>query len=989
MTKIKGTAKIKIYDPNIPGSEKYIELENYVTERGYRDIYHWTANHMELNNINRNHRNIFIANRPGYVINKTGINLRFTYDSNVSINNPSGGLLDYGTKPVSQISPIAYNTSDINVPFVQFYNRINPPTVTRSFNIIGLCTEGPGITTLYPLTILMVEPVCTQSNTEFIDVVYNLEIVKGSSYFFGNQFQKDWVNGYVVSGDRFNMSNTRCSYCALPANTTQNNGYEFLNVKQLSLLQKFNTTLGLQSNHPPLKHGKYIDLNPGDLSSISTNALGFVINTLFIGEGNRNTEELYPYYWETNSFVGTSPFQSKFNKKTDAIYPFWEPTDTPNASGDILFSGTWLPSTRFPEILKVIIVEGGPIGTATYRLQIKKFVRLCGQNENNSISTNSGHSWNMNRGDVVPFLNPVLQHPRHHGISLTSPKALWKDERVVMYDMTGITIINLYDGSFQTWDADSTPALNVTAICQCEPLPSDNLIYVACRNTGLYIINTVSNTVVRLNPDPCYGVCKGGSGKVYAIFEGRISSSDSWTTPLTLVSAGITTGNTPDAMTPSWSRVRYIKANPWDTTDKLAIVITRNSGTIEVFGNGNRLTGYVVWWSPTLGSTPCIIFNNGSGINVTTNPNAIACHPSIDSWIIPHGCLAQWGSNGTTNLIANNLNITKSIYWSDAWHRAAYNSITAPVEIKNKLGWDKWFGVDISTNTFNCSIYYAIFYNGYVISDNNLINANNGTIYMTLNNVPINAGQFENGGSMLIIKGDLSLQWGYNVPGNYQLINIFRTHEINGALTQGWIDYGWNGNSWVEGSTTSRITHGTGSPGPNGVNITFVDGATQIVPSFIPGQYMLQYLCHGLLIDNTISWYYEVNRYFTDYVTQSFPVGFTVPTISPYEVTLPKYKKIPQNNTHGWVDDGTTDGINSDPDFYSADMQSKRSFNIALGGVTVPYTSIFYWNEKATPGPMEVSIEYTNQRTDRRLRFNVADAGKAITGTYVYMKCPT
>ena len=41
------------------------------------------------------------------------------------------------------------------------------------------------------------------------------------------------------------------------------------------------------------------------------------------------------------------------------------------------------------------------------------------------------------------------------------------------------------------------------------------------------------------------------------------------------------------------------------------------------------------------------------------------------------------------------------------------------------------------------------------------------------------------------------------------------------------------------------------------------------------------------------------------------------------------------------------------------------------------------------PGPMEISIEYNNQRTDRRFRFNVADAGKAITGTYVYMKCPT
>lgn len=985
MTKIKGTAKIKIYDPNILGSERYIELENYVTERFYRELYHSQSN-TGVDNINKGHRNIFIANRPGYVINKTGTNLRFTFDANLDTVNKSGGLLGFGTKPASQISPITYNTPDIPIPFVQFYNRINPPTTPWSFNIIGLCTEATESLTAYPLTILMVEPVCTQSNTEFIDVVYNLEIVKGSSYFFGNQFQKDWVNRYVngvTASNGFVMTNIRSSYCALPTNITQANGYEFLNVKGLSQIDKFNNTLQFQSFHPPFKHGKYVNLNPSDIDNVGLNALGFVINTIFIGEGNNNNEELYPYYWETNTLIGTSPFQSKFNKKVDALYPYWEPADTPNASGDITFNGTWSPVTRFPEIMKIVIVNGGAIGTATYRIQLKKFVRLSGNTESNSVNTNTGNSWDMNRGDVVPYLNPNRPHPRHHGVNLACPKTLWKDERILMYDMTGVTLINLYDGTFQTWDSISTPALNVTSICQCEPIPNSNLIYVACRTTGLYVINTINNTVVKLNPDSCYGVCRGGSGKIYAVFEGRISNSDSWTTPLTLVSAGITSGNTPDNMAPNWNRIRYIKANPWDNTDKLAIIITRDSGATQVFSNGNTLTGYVVWWSPSLGSTPCTVFNNGNAVSVTTNPNAVACHSSIDSWVIPRSCLVRWGSSSVA--ITSSISVTRSTYWSSY----SYNSSIASLEIATKIGWDKWFGTVPITNAFDVSIYYATFYNGYVVSRDQLINADTGAVFMTLNNVPVNPGTYENGGSMLCIRGDLSLQWGPSVDGHYQLINIFRTHNTNNAKTQGWIDYGWNGSTWIEGSTTPRTTHATGASGPNGINVTFVDGATQVVPSFVSGQYMLQYMCHGLLIDNTVSWYYEVNRYFTDYVTQSFPVGFNVPSTSPYEVTLPRYKKIPQNNTYGWLDDGTTSGINPDPDFYSADMQSKRSFNIALGGVTVPYTSIFYWSEKANPGPMEISIEYTNQRTDRRLRFNVADAGKAITGTYIYMKCPT
>lgn len=985
MTKIKGTAQIKIYDPNIPNSERYMEISNYVTEYMYRRLYF--AGNTGLNPYRNGHFNIFIANRAGYTINKTGVSTRFTYNANLGGTNQSGGLLGYGLKPTSQISPIAYTTDDIIVPFVQFFNRINPPSNPISFNIIGLCLESSQAT-VYPCTILMVEPICNQSTTEFIDVVYNLEIVKGNSYFFGNQFPTDWVH-YYVNNNVFNMHSVRCSYCNLPQNITQTNGYEFLNVRELSNFNNYDSTLFHQNQHPPLKHGKYINLSPATSNNTGNSALGFVINTLFLGEGTTTDNyNKYPYYWESNPSIGTSPFQSKFNKKPDALYPFWEPTDTPNASGDIIFSGTWNPNTRFPEIMKILIVNGGSIGTATYRIQVKKFVRLCAASEGGVTGTNLGNTWDMSRGDSVPFLNPVKPHPRHHGTALSCPKAAWKDERVLMYDMTGITILNLYDGTFQTWDNESTPALNVTAICQCEPVPSLNLLYVACRATGLYVINTTANTVVRLSPDPCYGVCVGGSGKVYAVFEGRISNSDSWTTPLSLVSAGITTGNTPDAMVPSWSRVRYIKANPWDTTDKLAIIITKNTGATQVFSNGNTLNGYVVWWSPTLGSTPCVV--NTSGTQITTHPGAVACHPTTDSWIVPYNCLVKWGSSTP---IVSNITIPYT-YYPLNWNFGYKSSAGTLTQMESILGWNKWFGNIPNNNTFDLGIYYANFYNGYVLGRDCLINPDTGVTFLTTNSFALyQSVNWDQGGSAILIRGDLFLQWGPNMGSFYQLNNLFRNHATNGPRTQGWIDYGWNGTTWVEGSTTPRTTHTSASPGPNGVTVQFINGTVGSVPSFIPGQYMLQYLCNGLLIDNTVSWYYEVNRYFTDYVTQSFPVGFNVPSTPNngtfYEVTLPKYKKIPQSNTYGWVDDGTTSGIDPDPDFYSADMQSKRSFNIALGGVTVPYTSIFYWSEKATPGPMEISIEYTNQRIDRRLRFNVADAGKAITGTYVYMKCPT
>lgn len=977
MTKIKGTACIKIYNPNVEGSERYIKASNYVTEYAYRLLYNPVSGYPGPSR-SYTHFNLFIANRTGYIINKTGYNLKFT---------TTEGLLVVGTKPSSQTSPVAY-TTDVSIPFVQFYNRIDPPSTSRTFNIIGLTVEGVGATTVYPLTILMVEPVCTQAPEEFIDVVYNLEIVKGNSYYFTNQFEKDWVN-YFVSASSFDMHIPSCSYCALPRNPSQVDGYEFLNVYSLGQLSKYYQTRQYLHYNSPLKQGKYVELVPGD-TNYTISAIGFVINTIFLGVGNtRNVNyNVYPYYWESNPSTLTSPFQSKFNKKADALYPFWEPNDTPNSSGDIVFGGTWTPYTRFPEIVKILIVTGGSVGTATYRIQIKKFVRMStSTNSNQAVSNNNGNSWNLDKGETVPFLNPSNPHPKHHGQGIACPKTRWKGEQIVMYDRTGITLINLYDGTFTTWDSLSTPSLNVSEICQCETVPNENLMYVACRVTGLYRINVTSNTVTQLNNSPCYGVCVGGSGKIYAAFEGRISNSDNWATPLSITAAGINSGNTPEGTAPSWNRIRYIKANPWDTSDKLGIIINKTNGT-NVFGNGASNQGYVVWWSPS--ATTGVVFNHTSGVDVITNPNAVNCHPSEDCWIIPAKCLAKWGQ---TSPFVSNITIPYSACWSSHNYNYQPPSDVDPLQAI-KHAWSSWFGTPTTTVSLWPHFYYANFYKGYVVGLNELINPLTGAVHMSKSSTFIeNPGNLYQGGSCISLDGDLFLHWGFDLKGHYQIANLFRTHATNGPQTQGWIDYGWNGTAWVEGSTTPRTTHASALSSPNGLTISFVEGNVPNITSFVAGQYTLQYMCHGLLIDNTINWYYEVNRYFTEYVTATFPVNFKVPSTSTngvYEVTLPKYKKVSTNATYGWVDDGTTDGIDPDPNFYAADMQSKRSFNIALNGVSIPYTSIFYISEKPNPNPMEISIQYTDNasRTNCKVRFNAADAGKTITGTYVYMKCP-
>lgn len=90
-----------------------------------------------------------------------------------------------------------------------------------------------------------------------------------------------------------------------------------------------------------------------------------------------------------------------------------------------------------------------------------------------------------------------------------------------------------------------------------------------------------------------------------------------------------------------------------------------------------------------------------------------------------------------------------------------------------------------------------------------------------------------------------------------------------------WKKYGWNGSSWVEGSTTSRATHSTQESLVDGLNIKF-DSVASNTDQFISTEYYDQYVYNGIFKDNATT--YSIQPQMTlNSITETTSFVSTVP----------------------------------------------------------------------------------------------------------------
>lgn len=1012
--KAKGTYLLEFKDNKGQITKPSIKKSNFVHTSFYRLI---TA---------ENSTNI----QPYYYIIYYGtVPNDFNYEFNDSLfsnNNPLITNLVKSDLPPGFNKYVLFNRFDDERKYFQIYSRFNSNGVERTFNYLMLCMttwNAVNATAGRIGSSLILDSSITQEAYEDIDCYYNLETEMTGVFLKTRAAEMSFLSTSCGNFDNSFSALMTPSYCNLPRSILDDpiNGYEFIDSVYGSTLPSSTTsegqTLGVKS--------LLWESNPQNTNR-NTILYGQILNTLFIGQNQIRPQLLKTF--GTNAIMGhsegfgaafdwikftetlTEPFQSRFMKRAGSFKPYWEASENVSTRGRIEVQGEWQPQTRFPECYRINITKQGNVGEAEYQVWIKKFISISSGlilNNLHSINTDANNTWASSSLHSIPFLHPVYKQPRHHGSFMGYPKIScpWNKEEIIMFDRKGITILNLYDGNFRTWDSISSNVLNVTKIKQiCFDL-INNLIYIACKQNGLFTINYINSQVNHIVNEPCHAVDIGLNSKVFAIFEGRLSNSDNWNLSLPCLMKAVN-DSTPIRFNSidipnSWSNILFIKLNPYSENYEMAIFISTGDGPARFTEYRISNTVEVNWWSiNNTAETPCLInYISSAYIGNLSNPFMFPFWKNGNCWIFYHTHIF-FGSVSSSNGLAGMWGFISVITSSARFFiKDAIN--THENIITNKaLDNLEWFG-EYQEELYSGS-YFIRFTSPWTQFDDYFIA--NGIIYTHINEsnqlVSLDSSKIAitysvNSFEYIQIEGDLYLRTVHN-DYIFSFFNLFgaqyQQNRYN-VIDNGWIEYGWNGSNWIKNHEGSKVTHNSIEKGPHNLDISFSNGTgSELV--FEKGQYLLQFMCNGLMIDNTTSHKFKYNLYFlpTNLKVPIDPITLNSSQIYTYPHLLGFHQH--RNVVRVYFPHSPL-GTTPDPLFYVPMSSCKKEIEILINGVKAP---LFYSNEKRYPDPGEVVFErngigqnmsdwsslYISERW--WLMFNPADIDKVVTGFYGYIK---
>lgn len=632
--KLKGSALIRVIDSRTLEVKEEREQGNVIFDATLLSILSW---------------------EPGNIFGRFNSRISIsTQTSTPSVGNPTlTQITGTGDVPSGATSPQFYPTA--SPVFGEIRNIINAVGVPRTFYTVGLTNLSAGdvqgnLTTTARCYLLLDLP-CTQGQFDFLDIYYRIEFLQG-----GQRISPEGVIdfGRATFGlGRFKISHLAASWAKKPVAVYKN----LVASNQPSLASfEFGSpdqwTAGIRVD----SHFKWKQaLSQGENWQVGT------ILSLFLA-GNSNDRN-NAYRWE--QYPGkTNRIQNGFFQKSGSNKPFFDPTNFGSSTGKIILSeqsaNSW--GDKFPEIYRFNVVAGGAAGVATYKFSVRKFLGF------------NGNTY-QDQSVPCPFRNTAQPAADgFHGWRTENNDTLrYSSTKVVQYDLTGVTLLDLVTGDYQNWDSTTTPALLCSQIRQCAT--DGEKIWVGDRTAGLYEIDPTANTITQRIGAGCYGVDVGRAGKVWALVEGGLRNSDAWLTNLTFSYTGISDSN--------WNKAMFLKVDPENVSDRIALMVDVGSSQYRV-----------VWWDAA--STTAITGYQSSG-------------------------LKPWPSSFDVSDIGG--------FWASDGIRHSYGSNS----IAGIFGSPKLF---ISHSVWGSDYYYKIsFYNQYLICSDRLVDSNNTTIN-TYNGLP-------------------------------------------------------------------------------------------------------------------------------------------------------------------------------------------------------------------------------------------------------------
>lgn len=464
-----------------------------------------------------------------------------------SLNNYKlSGVIGAGYVPQNVESP-TFNDG-IDPPFLQVQNRIDYTGSDRTFNSVGL-GRNVGASISDVKAYLKLDTPCVQGAYQYLDIFYRIQFANAGGQNFSDEARLIFGKA-TIGKDSFALSNLTASPFNKPTMP-----YQKLLYSGVGLAYAYNNndnTVNWTNGYVVPDHFKFKYI----LQQNKDFAVGTIFKSMIQGKGNSNNA----FTCSTFNY-DKEPFQTGFWHDKNATTPFFDASHIGASGGTVILDGTW--TNKIPELYKITITDSGAVGTAKYKLSIKKHVGF-----------NDGSFETRPIGNPFKNLNFAAASGFHGWRDVDFDIQPYSPTQIVQYDDTGLTLLDLFNGDYTNFDSTTTPALAATQIRQVAVDSINHLIYVACRATGLWIINVTANTIVHQLNGACYGVDVGRNNIATAIIAGGMYRSNNWTTPITFTYTGITDNK--------WSNVKFIKCDPEHSNDRMAIVAEVNSGSRRI-----------------------------------------------------------------------------------------------------------------------------------------------------------------------------------------------------------------------------------------------------------------------------------------------------------------------------------------------------------------------------------------------------------------------
>lgn len=690
------------------------------------------------------------------------------------------GVIGTCATPSGVASPIYIE--NVDPPYGTITGQISPVGVERTFYSVALTNLSPAnvqsvaSTTAYAR--LKLDIPCVQGINDFVNITYSIQFLDN----VGDGLIDKALNRYDLGRCLFNLGDYRIG------NIYYNFSDPYLQSIALPPVGVGSTTTGA-INTPNFKWNYTKTLAEADL-------LGVIVNAIPQGLSNNG---LRVYALGFNEY-DKEPFQTAFKHGSSSTLPFFDSLNIPSSQGSVFLEGTW--TGKFPEFYTIDFTAAGATGGATYRFSTFKYVGFV------------GNTYTLRDIDLL-YLRPEIQYATglHGWREEDFDKHRLSDTEVVQYDTTGVSIVDVVDGTPTNFDADTTPALPCTNIRQVAVDATNRLIYVGCRDTGLWIVNLGTNTITNPLTNPCYGVDVGRNNIAVAIASSGLYRSTNWATPQTFTYTDITS---------SWARVQLLKADPEHPNDRIAIVANNPTNT------ANR----VVWHQ----------FSD----DVTTTGYENALVPSFPASLDVSDINSQW------------------------WLFLPNDDLFQLTFATATLGTNrKYYNHEIDHSVYGLARYAKVsFYQDSIFNGYNTAAGASFVPGVRLSGatININLGAFNNGFTLpnciVPLDSGLTVFSGINVQSSARTHVAFIKQILASDNSLLISEYGWDGSNWVIGNANSKTTHADTQALINGLTIRFADGASP--PQFVQDEFVTQGINYGQLKDNATrltwksAWYSKV-----------------------------------------------------------------------------------------------------------------------------------